>query len=546
MRRICTRWLAVSAILLGPLGTARSAEVPASDAAAEVDRLLAQEVFASPAEVHLAPPANDEIYLRRVYLDLVGEIPGPNEICQFVLDPSPNKRAEFVARLLDDPRYGRNWGRYWRDVISYRRSAGEGAQFGIATLETYLADSFNANRPWAEVARAFVEAKGEVLTNGQAGLFVAQLAEPTDVASEMSRIFLGVQIQCAQCHDHPTDRWKREQFHQFAAFFPRVGLRRAANAGRAGIEVASFDNGPETRRPGMFGSAAKEHYMPDLKDPSSRGTLMTPVFFATGQKLATGATDDERRHSLAEWMTSQENPWFSKAVVNRLWAELVGEGFYEPIDDLGPDRKCSAPQTIDYLADQFTAHGHDLKWLLETILGTAAYQRESRPRRLPDEAPFAANAPHRLRSDQLYDVLTAVMGYDPDEALIRSQQPQPAGRLPPGVRAQFAAVFGYDPSTRRDEITTSIPQALMLMNSQQVNRTLTARQEGTMLGQLLATTRDNEQATIELYLRCLARTPNAQEVAACLDHIRASASREDAFEDIHWSLVNSKEFMYRR
>src|SRR6185503_10956197 len=138
---------------------------------------------------------------------------------------------------------------------------------------------------------------------------------------------LGIQIQCAQCHDHPTDRWKRQQFHEFTAFFPRVAVRRQpAKDGKPGLELASFDDGPESRRPGMFGSGAREHFMPDLKDPSARGTLMTPTFFATGDALETGATDDERRGSLADWMTSEQNPWLATALVNRLWAELVGEG----------------------------------------------------------------------------------------------------------------------------------------------------------------------------------------------------------------------------
>lgn len=533
--------LATASVPGGPV----AAETPVAEAAAQVDRLLAEDVFARRPEVPLAPRAGDEIFLRRVYLDLIGETPSPNTVCEFVLDPSPDKRRRVAERLLDDPRYAVNWARYWRDVIMFRRS-GEQAFLAVGPLETYLTESFAANRPWDEIGRAFVEASGAVASNGQAGLFVAQLAEPVDVASEISRIFLGVQIQCAQCHDHPTDRWKRQQFHELAAFFPRVGLRRAMNAGQPGLELASFDSGPEQRRPGMFGSGAREHFMPDLKDPASRGTLVSPVFFATGQRLDVGASDADRRGSLARWMTSPENPWFAKAVVNRLWAELVGEGFYEPVDDLGPDRACSAPQTMDYLAQQFIAQGYDLKWLFRTITSTAAYQRESRPRRLPNQPPFTANVPHRLRSDQLYNVLTAVIGYDPDAAALRQQPPQPGQRPPQGVRAQFAAIFGYDPSTRRDEVTGSIPQALLMMNSFLLGRVLNARQPGSELGQLLSSTSDDQRVAIELYLRTLAREPGPDELAACQEYVRASGSRAEAFEDILWSLVNSKEFMHRR
>lgn len=523
-----------------PPETAVSPE-PASSAAAEVDRRLTEELLHElPAGQTLAPAATDQAFLRRVYLDLVGEPPSPGEVTAFCLDPSAGKRASLVERLLADERFGGNWGRYWRDVILYRRSA-EQVLFAAGSLEQFLTEQFNGRPRWNEIARAFLVAQGDIYEHGETGLFMAHLAQPAEVAAEVSRIFLGIQIQCAQCHDHPTDRWKRQQFHEFAAFFPRASLRRRPTQPPA-FELTSFDAGPRLRRPALPGRGSLEHYMPDLKDPTSPGTLMAPVFFATGDQLAAGATDSERRNSLSQWLTSPANPWFARAFVNRLWAELVGEGFYEPIDDLGPDRPAAAPRTLDYLCQQFVAHGYDVKWLIETIAGTRAYQRESRPRRLPDQAPFAANVAYRLRSDQLFNAISLAVG-----ASLESNPPAGTrvARLRGGPRQQFAQQFGYDPSVRRDEVGGTIPQTLLMMNSPLVVSRLSARGPGGVLAKLLGRGLDDESLALELYLRCLSREPNDSELAVCLDHVKVTGNRAEAFEDIFWSLLNSEEFLYR-
>jgi uncharacterized protein DUF1549/uncharacterized protein DUF1553 len=535
--------LATSAGAATPGTIVSEAPQPTKSAAAQVDALLAQEIFLNDSTAELAPVTGDEVFLRRVSLDLVGELPTPAEITVFVLDPATDKRARLVERLLADSRFGRNWARYWRDVILYRRVE-DRALLVSQALESYLTDEFNKNTSWDKIAQAFVEATGDAIQTGQTAIILAQMADANDVAAETARIFLGIQIQCAQCHDHPTDRWKREQFHEFAAFFPRASVRPTFKNGQVrGVEVVSFDVEPRYRRPNMmFGRGALEHYMPDLKDPSSKGKLMTPAFFATGRKLKTGVPDKQRRTTLADWMTAREDGWFAKAFVNRIWAELVGEGFYEPVDDMGPDRACTAPQTMQYLAGEFAARQYDVKWLYRTILATTTYQRESRPKHNMDEPAFTANCAQRLRGDQIFNVLSAALGLDLQS--IEGRGPQYLG-MRFGPRFQFNSVFGYDPSDRRDEVTGSIPQALALMNGQFVNRTLVGKTSGTPLGKLLANTKDNEAVTVELYLRCLAREPNNDELKTCLEHVRTVGSRSEAFEDILWALVNRTEFLHR-
>ena len=535
--------LAVLAIV-SPL-SALGADPPAA-VAARADELLASETGATSGKVKPAAVADDEIFLRRVTLDLHGRLPNVAEITAFSLDPSADKRTVVVKKLLADPRYGENWSRYWRDVIMYRATE-QRAQLIAGVLTDYLRDSINSNKPWSEVATDFITAKGDGLEQGETALIIAQEGKPEETVAEISRIFLGVQIQCAQCHDHPTDRWKREQFHELAAFFPRVSSRVILTPDNRSITVAvaEFGNEPIERNGNRVRGSA-EHRMPDLKDPAARGTLMTPVLFATGDRLNGSKSDAERRGTLAQWITKPENPYFAKALVNRLWSELVGEGFYEPVDDIGPDRTCDAPQTLEHLATAFAATNYDVKWLFETIMATQSYQRASRSRRTPDQPAFTANVPQRLRADQLYDNVLAALGSREPTFFGGPAMAGPGARFNRGPRQSFAAVFGYDPSERRDEVSGTIPQALTMMNSPLFSGLINARSSRTALGKMLAEIKDDKALISELYLRTLAREPSQKEIDTCLAHIASVKDRADAFEDIHWSLLNSTEFLYRR
>ncbi len=542
-------------LIVAVCGFAVAAPEPAfaaepTQVAAEADRLLRAEVpFASTTK---ASPGRvgDGIFLRRISLDLVGRVPTPSEITAFVLDPATDKRDKAVQTLLADSRYGENWGRYWRDVIMYRKTE-ERAQIIAGPLEEYLVKSLNENKPWSQVATDFITALGDANENGAVGLIMAQQGQPEEVTAEVSRIFLGVQIQCAQCHDHPTDRWKREQFHELAAFFPRVSSQIRLMMGQPPVtEVAANDvpARPMFRGPMMMRRrGTPEHYMPDLQDPQARGTLMTPVLFATGQKLPPGTKDGDRRGALAKWITAPENPWFAKALVNRMWSELCGEGFYEPVDDLGPDRIATAPQTLDYLAGQFAESGYDVKWLLQSLMATEMYQLPSAPRRGPEEPVFQANVAQRLRADQLFDNLLHVLEASEPAGLGGGRGGlYGASRAP---RGQFNTAFGYDPSQRRDEIAGSIPQALAMMNDTRFNAAMRGTGR-TMLARLLAEIKDDKALVQELYLKTLAREPSQSELTTCLLFVKqvgndTPAKRTEAFEDILWGLVNSTEFLHR-
>lgn len=569
-----------------------------------VDEAIEAELALS--KTPLSETVSDEDFLRRVTFDLAGTLPAPEEVTLFGLDPDPAKREKRIARLLESDDYATNWTRYWRDVI-FSRSTNMRAPFARSAFETWMTEELKANTPWDQVATAVMTAKGDVRENGETALIFVQDGDPSEVASEVSRIFLGIQIQCANCHNHPSDKWTREDFHELAAFFPRIRVQPIREGDRqVSYEIVSVN--PRSRRgfggeppnpeqlmrfldrnrdgkltkdevensplgrafdqilaqvdadkdkaisleeykqipppPAMPGRGSDEHYMPDLDDPSSRGKQIDPVFFLTEQYLTKGQSDEKRRQSIAEWITSPDNPWFARAYVNRIWGELLGQGFYSPIDDIGPEREARFPKVLDILSEGFIGSGYDVKWLFRTIANTQAYQRQVKPAD-PQAPSFACAVPTRLRSDQLYSAINQVFGLLEQPASGqpgRGGNPYFRGRSP---RDGFNDLFGFDPSTPQEEVTGDVPQALFLMNSPQINSLIQATGR-TRLGQVLSKYPDDEDAISELYLLALAREPSEKELAICQKYIAEVKSRSEAFEDLLWSLLNSSEFLSKR
>ncbi len=510
------------------------------EAARRVDELLGKETGHRWAE-----PAEETILLRRIFLDLVGQPPTPDDILAYLVDDDPDKYVRTIQSLLRDPDYGRNWARYWRDVIMARRSE-QRAFIVEPALEEYLATAFQENRSWRSIATDFITAEGDVQENGATAIILAQAGKPEETVAELSRIFCGIQIQCAQCHDHPTDRWTREQFHQLAAFFPRVAVRPGNRDGQRTFVVNVIDREFRFRRRRPNNNRFRgtlEHRMPNLQKPNEPGTLMQPVFFVNHGSVPIGTRDAERRSALAEYMTGPDNPWFAKAFVNRMWSELVGHGFYEPIDDMGPEREARAPETLEFLSQAFVASGHDVAWLLETILRTRTYRQASLAVKSCNDCTPAILAPQRLRSDVLLQALNVALDTSLEQLAVgRTRLPGPRANA---VRRLFRSQFGYDPSDPRLEVQDSISQALAMMNAPAVAR-LARAYPGSSLARILAANSDDGDAIEALYLRVLSRFPTNAEVTRALTHIRQSQRRDEGFEDLQWALLNSTEFRFRR
>ncbi len=534
----------------------------------ELDRLVAQYLTKNDPKVDPAPITTDVEFVRRVYFDLIGQPPTVEQFVGFLRDRSSDKRTRLIDRLLSNPGWSRNWARYWRDVIKFHATNENYGQIRFDMLEEWLAGQLKANRPWDEIVRAMITATGRNDEPGPVPFPLAYAAQPVEMAGEVSRIFLGVQIQCAQCHDHKTDSWKREQFHEFAAFFAGGQVRRLDKGGMG--KPAVFAMEPQRRA---------RYTMPDKQTPTKQ-IPMPPRFFLTaaGSKAADPAlpvdlSPEQRRELIASYITGQDNPWFARAFVNRTWYALMGEAFYEPIDDMGPERTAQAAEVLIPLADQWQRGGYDIRWLYPTILNTQAYQRRVRSTaNYAGRTAFAAGCPSRLRSDQIFTSLQQALGLPSDDAPAASPAegqgkkttekkaagkkavaaaglPAPAkkgaGPRQGGLRAAFDRLFGVDPSLSNDEILGTIPQALFMMNGPLINSRVSAR-PGTVLGQILASSPNDRAALEVLYLRILSRQPTAREVEVCGRYIQAVGDRGEAFEDIYWSLINSTEFATRR
>lgn len=512
-----------------------SAAMSSEAVAAEIDRLIEQEL--SSQQLEPLERLDSTQWARRAFFDIVGRPPTPDEL--LVIQSSDSiDRAWLIDTLLADPQFGQNWGRYWRDAIFYRRSEERAMLAALPTAE-YFTESLNSDKSWGEVATEMIVASGDASENGRVGLIVAQQGRPEETVSEISRLFLGIQIQCAQCHDHPTDRWTREQFHELAAFFPRVASRPNPDPEKRTINVTAQDRffrQPNREAMNRFVGSA-EHMMPDLDDPAAPGTQMQPIFFVNGESLPIGSTDAVRRGSLAQWLTAEDNEWFAKAAANRVWSELMGRSFYDVVDDIGPDREARSPAVLQKLAEGFSANNYSMKWLIKTVALTDLYSRVSIEPRSDDPGWIA---PYRvpLRSDQLFDRM--VIALQVDESAL------PQARRGPGVfspRTQLATLFGFDPSDSRGDWAESIPQSLFLMNGQMVDRFI--RSDNSLSARLVAETSDANVQIDELYVHSLSRLPSDEERSAIRQHLGQVSNRREALEDVHWSLLNTTEFLHR-
>lgn len=519
---------------------------------ADLDRILGKEQKAD----KLRPSARttDEQFIRRVHLDLTGKLPPPRELKEFVENTDPQKRSKLIDKLLATDDFSRFQARYWKDVINSRATDLRVRGFGDQLFEKWLITQFQENKSWGQMTRAMVTANGFVSPSKAAEsngatyfLLTSSGAEaPQERAAETSRVFLGIQIQCAQCHDHPGDIWKQKQFHEMAAFFARTRDRLMRE------DPPADQPRDRTRPPRIVGmelilQPRGEHRMPDTKDPKK--TTLTSPRFLDGQSPGFGRIGADRREPLADWITSKDNYWFSAAFVNRVWAELMGQGFYQPVDDMGPLRTATYPQVLLQVAAHFNATDYNIRELYRLIMNSEAYQRQIR---LGDGSEkhlhFTAIYPTRLRADAVWDSLVNAIG--PIQQGPPMGRPGPGGgggplRRPLGFEAFFKSVFAFDPSMKSDEVEGTIPQALMLMNSGAIQGRMSAR-GNTVLARILAGNSGDAQAVQAVYQQILARKPTTREQQTCVDYIKSARSRQEAFEDLYWTLVNSTEFLTKR
>jgi hypothetical protein len=497
-----------------------------AETAARVDDAFGR---ALPAGATLPARADDATFLRRIYLDLTGKLPDPEELRRWAADTTTDKRARLIDKLLQSGAYAVNWSRYWRDVVTYHTPA-SGNYLRWELFDRWWVEQFRRNRPWNQIVTALVTSSGINDEIAPVNYLTALYGNPVEIAATTSRVFLGVQIQCAQCHDAKTERWKREQFHQFAAFFGRARLIQHKDVNGRGTPYAI-----ESRSDGQY-------HMTDKKDPDH--LLAMQPRFLTGESVGIETSDVERREALARFLTDAKNPWFARSYVNRMWTALLGWGFYPTVNDLGGAEKPRYPQVLNILEKDWIASGYDVRWLFQVIARTQAYQGRLQA---PTGAGVPVACPVRLRPEQVFEALQKTLAFDENDKAIPAPAPSssPAVQRHRGLRNMVYQMFKVDPSAPQAEMTGTIPQALLMMNSVLVQVATSAKGK-TVLADLLAKGKSDEEIVAALYERVLARKPSAEEKTICLRYVQKIGKRQEALEDVLWSLVNSTEFLLKK
>src|SRR5262245_31485564 len=500
------------------------------DVARKVDRLLVKESSTNP----LPELCDDATFVRRVSMDLTGKLPDSAALDAFSKDTTSDKRRNLVERLLTSEAYAVNWGRYWRDVLTYHTPA-SGNYLRWELFDRWMIDQVRRNRSWRDIVTSMITAEGPNDECAPVNFLTAHFGNTVEIAATTSRVFLGVQLQCAQCHDAKTEPWKREQFHELVAFFGRTRI----------IQHKDVDGKGRGTPYAIEGRGDGQYLMPHKKDPKKL-IEMSPRFL-TGEAISKDLNDTQRREALAKLVTSPSNPWFAKAYVNRVWSMLMGWGFYPSVNDLGTNITPRHGDTLALLAKEWTATGYDMPWLFRTITATEAYQRHLQPRPDADSSAPTAVCPQRLRPEQIFEALAKTLGFDEHDKSIPAPAPSsaPAVARHTGLRNMVYQAFRVDPSTPPDEVQGTIPQALLMMNSVVVN-TYIASTGKTFLAETLKKNLNDDEILAALYDRTLARRPNAKEIETCRRYLARVNNRQEAFEDIYWSLVNSTEFLTKR
>jgi hypothetical protein len=475
-------------------------------------------------EMGLTPSGlcGDEEFIRRASLDAIGSLPTPAEVQAFLADKAPDKRSRLIDALLRRPEYADYWSVKWGDLLRINR--GSLGEKGMWSFYTWLHRTLEENRPVDRWVRELITAQGSTYTNGPANFFRVA-SNPSELAETTSQVFLGVRLQCARCHHHPFEKWSQDDYYSLAAFFARVG--------RKGSEEFGIFGGEEVVRLSRSGEVRNPRTKVDMRPRALDGPVVDDPL--------------DRRRALAAWITSKNNLMLPRNIVNRCWSMLMGRGLVEPVDDMRVTNPPSNPELLDALARDFVQKGYDLKALLRAIMNSRVYQlsSEATPENRADEMFYSHYRVKRLPAETLLDAIDTATGTTEKFANL------PAGtraiQLPDAsVDSYFLDTFGRPPRQIACECERTgepnIAQALHLMNSDLVNGKL-ARKEG-RIQRLLASGTPTGLLVRDLYLAALSRPPHPIETATALRLMAKAPSFKEGVEDLLWTLLNTREFLF--
>jgi hypothetical protein len=469
-----------------------------------------------------SPQASDSEFLRRAFLDTIGVLPSVEETRAFLADTSADKRDRLADALLARPEFVDYWSYKWSDLLLVNSEKLRPA--AMWSYYQWIRNQVAANTPWDEFARRIVTATGSTLENGAANFFVLH-QDPPDAAETVSVAFLGMSINCAKCHNHPLEKWTNDQYYGMANLFARVRSKESSGDGHRVV----------------YAVTSGEWVQPRTGKPQ-------PPCPLDGEPLA---FDDEgdRREALADWLTSPENPYFSRAITNRIWANFFGVGLVEAVDDLRLTNPPSNPELFAAATDYLVKHGYDVKSLMRAILQSATYATSSQPLQtnLDDTRFYSRYYPRRMMAEVLLDALSQVSGAN--TAFNDYAPGTRALQLPDvSVDSYFLKTFGRPLRgiTCECERTAqpSMVQVLHISNGDTVNQKLAGA--GNRIEQLLAANKSNAEIVEEVYLAALCRFPTPAESAQLVAALDESSGdqRRAAIEDLYWSVLSSKEFLF--
>jgi hypothetical protein len=488
-----------------------------------------------------SPGCSDPVFIRRAFLDAAGILPTPAEVKKFVADKTANKRARLIDALLQRPEFVDYWAYKWSDVLLV--STRKLQRPGVWAFYQYIRQSVADNKPWDRFAREILTARGSTLRNGAANYFVLH-QDVSDLTEATSVTFLGMSITCCRCHNHPLEKWTQDQYWSMANLFARVALKEGDRPGE--VIVQSLPTG-------------------DVLHPR-RGIAMPPTPLDAKPLAAASRTD--RRRYLADWLTAPANPYFARALANRVWRNFLGRGLVEAEDDLRQTNPPTNEELLAALAKDFVAHRYNVKDLIRTVMNSATYQRSSKPvaGNAVDDRFYSHYLIRRLPAEVILDAYSQVTGVPTSFVEVHvgsSGGDAPYTDAPLGTRAlqlpdslvasRFLDAFGRPErsqtcSCERMQDAT-VGQALHLNNGKTLNTKLKAK--NSIVARWITQKISDDEAVRRLYLRALCRAPTTREMdrikglMAEAAHDRQTTRRE-LLEDLCWAVLTGREFMFNR
>ena len=491
--------------------------------------------------IHPSKMSQDTEFLRRVHLDLTGKIPAPEEVLDFLKDGSANKRQKKIDQLIGGEAYIDYWSGLWVNWLIGRRGDNDDQRIGLAT---WVRDALTRNMPYNQFVQELIAADGELKDNGAGNYIMRYERSPAVLTSHSSRLFLGLPMQCAECHDHKTEVWSQKDYYGIAAFFNGIESEQ-----KGYIETMDMAGNEKRMENFLITNAPRKAMWVERMDAE-----VAPRFLG-GTEYEGSLT--KRREALAQWMTDKSNPYFSKAIVNRIWKHFMGRAFVEPIDGFGEENPPTNPDLLDWLAEDFVIYDYDLQHLMRTILNSETYQRTSETHKdnKDDERYYSHAYVKPLSAEQFFYSLLQATGFE------RLQQVKMEGAKKQGGEDRINMLRDLERKKREhlqkflflldngemEEIEAfngTVPQALMMINGNMVNDSASHGERGSFVNYVLEKWRAPADRLEYIYLNVLSRLPTAKEKTYFQRYMERSLYRNKdlAYEDLYWVLLNSAEF----